>query len=326
MAFKKKKGAPRPGSIKIPYRRPVVSDMVSSPTGVRESPAARSVRYRKGAARDARFISELYSRYYDSRNGGARIDHDDEDVMSDVYRLMGMGGPGYLARPVTRRQVEDFMVAGEGRWEVENQSGGPFSAALAAGDYFRVLNRSHAEPKDLRYRARRLVVNVPDQQTALAVGEALAPLFEHPVIGPRFYQFKMYLSNWADPQRNVKHDKMVVYYAIDPTVKGDADVIGDALVQTISAAIPPGQAQQSVSPFYSIVTPTVAWAEEAEDYLPDSGGQSFTETRAATIARVLADNPVVKGRQELADLITTALTKEGAIEGARHRHQIPDKI
>ncbi|WP_062440759.1 T3SS effector HopA1 family protein [Herbidospora daliensis] len=325
MSFKKKKGVPKPSSIKIPYRRPVVSDMVASPTGVQETPAARVGRYRMNGARDGRFISDLYRRYYDPTKGGARVDLDD-DTLSDVYRLMGVGGPGYLARPVTRRQVEDLIVAGEGRWEVENQSGGPFSAALAAGDYFRVRNRSHPEPKDMRYRARRLVVNVQNQQTALAIGNALAPLFADPDIGPRFYQFKMYLSNWADPQRNVKHDKMVVYYAIDPTSGGDDDVIGDELVRTISAAIPPGEAGQSVSPFYSIITPGVAWAEEAEDYLPDSGGRSFTETRAAVIARVLADNPKVTGQKQLADLITAALTKEGVVEGARHRHEIPDKI
>ncbi|MFI7134638.1 T3SS effector HopA1 family protein [Nonomuraea sp. NPDC050153] len=309
------------------------SDRIASPRVTRTGAGMLSDqdRYRLNDNRDKKFVDELYEEWYDGASGDRRSGTD-ADTWEDVYGLMGVGSAGYLKKAIDTMEVWDFVRQGQtDGYVVENQGAEDdppveFWRGLSGGDYFRVLKSPSGSlsAEDVRNRSRRLIVNLNSQEAGLRVAKALTPLFKDPTLGDNFSQFKVYLSSKAYPNQPVKNDKMVVYYVVGEDADGSgADAVGDKLISTIDGAIRPGDANISVSPFYSRLTEAVSWAEEAEEYMSVEERQSFTMSRAKVIASVLQDNPNVRDAAELETLIKKAFQDKGIRAEARHRHMPP---
>ncbi|WP_155354434.1 T3SS effector HopA1 family protein [Acrocarpospora macrocephala] len=288
-----------------------------------------AVRRRLNDERDMLFFVDLYNRWY-GVDGNLKPPDKNSTRQKDIYAMMGLGGVGYLEDAITLQDFRQFVNGAKGNYSVRQQSTEKYPQwrdALTAGDYFYVDNRKYLPKWDdlawvegIKKRTRRLIVNVRSQDAGLRAAGALTRLLSDPVVGPHFYQFKVFLSTTSQPERDIKNDKLVVYYIVGPDSADGADVVGDQLVAAITSVLEADDADPATSPFYSTVTTPISWAEEAEDYLTGYTGKSFTQTRSMIIADVINNTPRVGDAAELAYRILLAFEDKGVSAPSRHRH------
>ncbi|WP_174889912.1 T3SS effector HopA1 family protein [Acrocarpospora pleiomorpha] len=322
--------------ITIPTQR-FTSDRAASPTGASALSKTKrgqgyvddAVRRRLNDERDMLFFVDLYNRWYDDKGNLKPLAHN-STRQKEIYSMMGLGGVGYLEDAITLKEFREFAGGGKGTYSVRQQSTDRYprwNDALTAGDYFYVDNRKYppkwddlAWTESIKNRTRRLIVNVRSQGAGLRAADALTRLIGDPVVGPNFYQFKVFLSTTPQPERNIKNDKLVVYYIVGPDSADGADVVGDQLVAAMTSVLEAADADPATSPFYSTVTTPISWAEEAEDYLTGYTGKSFTQTRSMIIAGVINNTPHVGDAAQLAFHILLAFEDKGVSAPSRHRH------
>ncbi|MEU8140738.1 T3SS effector HopA1 family protein [Nonomuraea sp. NPDC048901] len=296
-------------------KRGAGSSVVSQPARPASAPARRP----SDAVINRNFLAKAYREYYNS--AGRRRP---TSRTKRVYSFMGDGPPGYLNTPIGNSEFQNLLNGQtQGDYKVEAQSASDNWRGLRAGDYFHLTNEAHPLPsaqkaQTLANRARRLIVNVKNQAAALKAVRGLVPLFKDGNVGPFFRSFKVFLSSKADTQKSVKYDKLVVYYALKDPNAADDDV-GKQLVSAIETAVPEGDRDSAFAPFYSFLTPGVAWAEEPKYYVQKLDN-SFTETRANVIDDVIKNNDAVPNEAAFATLVDNAFRSERIDPVKPHRH------
>ncbi|MFB9877217.1 T3SS effector HopA1 family protein [Planobispora siamensis] len=298
-------------------------------------------------------LDQIYDQYYDAATG---LKRPPDALQKSIYDLMGKASSGYMREPITRDQWLAFKtqpnatVVGQrvkkhrGAWrryrqELADYEGGwkkfdPLTdpparprgpenddESVTRGDYFRVYNQNGGS--DQGRRMRRIIVNVNSQEAGLRVARALNGLFTDPVTKKHFRQYKIYLSTTAGTGAElVKHDKLVLYYGLADPDDTSSDPVGDKIVSAIDGAIRPEDVGEGFAPFYSIVSPGVAWAEEPKTFV-SALKRSFTKTRAEIIAQVVRANPLIRDKDEFERLVYAALEQARVDPERPHRH-IPD--
>ncbi|MCA2224206.1 T3SS effector HopA1 family protein [Nonomuraea aurantiaca] len=297
-------------------KRAALSNVGSQPARSASAPARRP----SDAVINRNFLAKAYREYYNS--AGRRRP---QNVVKRVYSFMGEGPPGYLNTPIGSRDFQSLLDdQRQGGYEVAAQNSADNWKELRDGDYFHLTNEAFPLPRaqktqTLTNRARRLIVNVKDQAAALKAVRGLVPLFRNADVGPFFRSFKVFLSSRADTKKSVKYDKLVVYYALkDPN---GADDVGNQLVSAIETAVPEGDRDSAFAPFYSFLTPGVAWAEEPKYYVQKLDN-SFTETRANVIDDVIKNNDAVPNEAAFATLVDNAFQREHIDPVKPHRHVV----
>jgi len=304
-------------SVSKTKRAAVIANAGSQPAHSAPAPARRP----SDAVINRNFLAKAYREYYNSA-GRRRPQH----VVKRMYSFMGEGPPGYLNTPIGNRDFQSLLDGErQGDYKVEAQSASDNWRGLQAGDYFHLINEAHPLPsaqkaQNLANRARRLIVNVKNQAAALKAVRGLVPLFKDGNVGPFFRSFKVFLSSRADTQKSVKYDKLVVYYALKDPNAADDDV-GKQLVSAIETAVPEGERDSTFAPFYSFVTPGVAWSEEPK-YFVQKLDNSFTETRANVIDDVIKNNDAVPNEAAFATLVDNAFQRERIDPAKPHRHVV----
>jgi hypothetical protein len=295
-------------------KRAAISNVVSQAARPASAPARRP----SDAVINRNFLAKAYREYYNS--AGLRRP---TNVVKRVYSFMGDGPPGYLNTPIRNREFQSLLDdQRQGGYEVEAQNSADNWKELRDGDYFHLTNEAFPLPRaqkaqTLTNRARRLIVNVKNQAAALKAVRGLVPLFRNADVGPFFRSFKVFLSSRADTKNSVKYDKLVVYYALkDPN---GADDVGNQLVSAIETTVPEGDRDSAFAPFYSYLTPGVAWAEEPKYYVQKLDN-SFTETRANVIDDVIKNNDAVPNEAAFATLVDNAFQRERIDPVKPHRH------
>jgi hypothetical protein len=298
--------------------------------------AVGAERSRKNAAANAKAMGDLYKLYY--RSDGNRLPN---AKVNAVYNLMGTGKTNYGKAPVTARDFRRFMetpnttINGQKvsdyrarmrAWEAGDKSTppptGPKTEAESVqnGDYFHVHNGSYQRPNK-KGTARRIIVNVNTQKAGLKVTAGLNALINaDPKVAANLSEYKIYLSQ-KEISGPMKHDKLVIYYSVDPTDPDGSDTIGNRIAAKISSSIKPADIDQGFAPFYSNIAPGLAWAEEPKYYVSTMGG-SFTTTRSEIIKKVIADSPVIRSKEEFIKKVNDSLNAAGVDETSPHRHQV----
>ncbi|GAA0983757.1 hypothetical protein GCM10009555_056130 [Acrocarpospora macrocephala] len=278
--------------------------------------------------RDKRFYKELYDTWYKK---GALV-ADPSTLAAKIYTMMGYSDAGYLKHALSQQEIEEIYEATDAFTIQAQTEDGQYltvSQALEIGSYLGFLNPAHSsgtgeKSAGLNYRQRRIVINLTSQQAAVRATKALGSLSADPTVFPDLTQFKVFLSATAQPTTEVKNDKIVVYYRVGDQIEGDADYVGDRIVAAVTDALREGDADETVTPFYSQVTPAISWAEEPVDYiqgLRESKDQSFTWTRAAMIASLLKGHAEpVRSAEELQRLIEAGFGDFGVMPKKPHRH------
>ncbi|GAA1017694.1 hypothetical protein Aple_024510 [Acrocarpospora pleiomorpha] len=274
--------------------------------------------------RDKRFYKELYDTWYKKGSLVA----DPNTLASKIYNMMAVSDVGYLKDALSQKEIEEIYEATEAFTIQAQTEDGKYlnvSQALEIGSYIGFLNPDIGEkPTGLNYRQRRIVINLTSQQAAVRATKALGSLSSDKTVFSDLMQFKVFLSATAQPTTEVKNDKIVVYYRVGDQMEGDADYVGDRIVAAVTDALQEGDADETVTPFYSQVSPAISWAEEPVDYiqgLRQSKDQSFTWTRAAVIASLLKGHAEpVRSAEELQRLIEAGLGDFGVMPKKPHRH------
>ncbi|GII00762.1 T3SS effector HopA1 family protein [Planobispora takensis] len=291
-------------------------------------------------------LGTIYEAFYNSRTGD-RLDLDGR--IGKIYGMMGKGASEYMKHPVTHDQFRAFNVTDKAV-RTKGQKVSAYQKALKAyddwpgtdpakrppirpekpvgpasndesvrdGDYFHVHNLRPDLTRDLKGKSRRIIVNVKTQQTGLKVAEAVQNLFTDPDVGPGIREYKIYLSEKAQDVAQAKHDKLVIYYAMKDEPGGE-DTRGDKIVSAISKAIPDTDVGEGFAPFYSIIGPGIAWAEEPKHFV-ESLKNSFTRTRSDIITDVIQKNDKVLDKADFVKRVDDALKAAGVDPERPHRH------
>ncbi|WP_433514425.1 T3SS effector HopA1 family protein [Nonomuraea sp. CA-143628] len=325
---KKKKKNKRPTTPGVPGASPgVVKSVNQTKRAALVSNAGSQLAHAAPARRPSdavinrNFLAKAYREYYNSvgrRRPTRRTKR--------LYSFMGEGPPGYLNTPIRNAEFQSLLDGEKsGGYEVKAQNARNSSGnwkELQRGDYFHLTNETHPlsgtqRTQTLTNRARRLVVNVKNQAAALKAVRGLIPLFKNVDVGPFFRSFKVFLSSTPDTKKAVKHDKLVVYYALkDPNA---ADDVGNQLASAIETAVPEADRDSQFAPFYAYVRPGVAWSEEPKYYVQKLDN-SFTETRANVIDDVIKNNDAVPNEAAFVTLVDNAF-RGAQIDSAKpHRH------
>jgi hypothetical protein len=272
-------------------------------------------RYETNVADDRAALKRIYREFYDS-SGWIRSS---KDRPRDVYGVISKGGRGYLKRAISTSEFYSFAAPNE-YYKVESQHYPKNPArALRRGDYFYVINRKYKK-QDLTLRRRRIIVNANTQQAGLRVAKALNELFKDRALAQRFDSYKVYLSSTANPDKEVKYDKLVIYYSLDDNDAGDT--VGDRIIQAIDKAVPPRDRTDKFAPFYSRIGDGVAWAEEPGYFIKNTKGISFTESRANIIEDVIKRHPRIRDFGEFGSLVAEAFERGGVDPDRPHRHLV----
>jgi hypothetical protein len=301
-------------------------------------------RHRENAEANKRALEKIYNAYY--RNGKLKgpfpPPRKDGGPNQGLYNLMGKGAPGYAKEPIkqedydelaalpgteiTAQKMSSYLSKKEkydeamAKYDPDSGEDPPeepkgvktISEALEKGDYFHVWNKAFEDAGKKRAgRARRIIVNVKSQTDGLVVSKALATLFSDPEVGPNFSQFKIYLSKTSQPDRQMKEDKLVLYYTFAGNPEDGTDTVGNRLAAAIEESLPKGAAVDSFAPFYSRIGHGMAWAEEPKYYIPDMAKGSYTESRALVIEKVLRDNDTAPDVNTFADLVNKGFRDRG---------------
>jgi hypothetical protein len=306
---------------------PAVDDVTPSPDAEtkQESGTVQSV-YRPGPKRlamamtaapfavksvaDEAFVTSEYATFYDPLTGTRALDH--QAKQRELYTSMSSFDGPYLKVPIKAYALSGYMLRSVegGPYALISQNGADFDRALADGDYFHFINRTPASPP-YNGVARRIVVNTWSQESSLRLTAALEPLFTDPDVKDSLLSFKAFLS--SEPLAEVpKGDKVVIYYNPDPTSPGD-DRVGNRLVRTVTGALPEGERDARIAPFYSGITKGVAWSDEMS-------GASFTTIRAAVIKQVVDENPQIDSEKEFFDLVSAKLQAVGVDPANTHQY------
>lgn len=310
--------------------------------------AADADRYRQNEAANKEALEKIYNYYYAN---GRRMSKDQQ--LKRLYGLMGKGSAGYVRKPLTSEQWQAFKAqpnaringqnvsayrqawadhhAAYDKWSTDDSDTGPAPTpppgpedndeSIAAGDYFHVHNQLRDKGIDPKGRARRIIVNVKTQEAGLKVAGAMNGLFTDPVAGPNLREYKIYLSGSdeeADKNKQVKHDKLVIYYAAADSDDG-SDAVGDRIVEAIDGSITKDDVDESFAPFYSRISPGIAWAEEPKQYVERLKG-SFTRTRSDIIASVITRKAQIPTKEEFFQLVDLALIDKQVDPLRPHRH------
>ncbi|MFB9890637.1 T3SS effector HopA1 family protein [Planobispora takensis] len=297
------------------------------------------------AARET--LDEIYDSYYDERTGRKWPPN---TLQKNIYNLMGKAGSDYAKTPITRAQWKEFKrqpnatvisqrvqeYQGELAAYEEGQrhkpdpsarppkppvGAGSNEEALVRGDYFRVHN-ANADSSQRARRMRRIIVNVNSQAAGLEVARSLNELFTDKEMGRHLWQYKIYLSRLSQPGKRLKHDKLVIYYGLADPKDMSSDPVGDKIVAAINRSIRAEDVGEGFAPFYSVVSPGIAWAEEPQAFV-SALTRSFTKTRARIISGVVQSNPVIPGKAAFEKLVYEALEQARVDPERPHRH-IPD--
>jgi len=172
---------------------------------------------------------------------------------------------------------------------------------------------------NIKGRARRIIVNVKTQEAALDVAKRLSDLYQDDEVSPFIREYKVYLSSRPTPAADVKHDKLVVYYALAPGNDDSSDDVGNQIAAAIQQVVKPEDIDTEFAPFYSRVGPGIAWAEEPKYFVDELKG-SFTSTRRDIIAQVIKDNPDVASAEAFRVLVDRALETAKVDPERPHRH------
>ncbi|MFI6323643.1 T3SS effector HopA1 family protein [Nonomuraea sp. NPDC050556] len=296
-------------------------------------------------------LDEIYDQYYNGMTGRRRSS---DEVERSIYSLMGTARSDYAKVPISDAQWKSFnaqknatiVAQGVGNsraawqkyrhdlarynssWDKYN----PFVSApvppkgpenneqaIARGDYFRVYN-ANGDSRNKKGRMRRIIVNVNSQKAGLNVADALNKLFVDPVTAKHFWQYKIYLSKKPGlGGALIKHDKLVLYYGLADPEDTSSDPVGDRIVDAISGAIGKDDVGEGFAPFYSRVSPGIAWAEEPKAFV-DALKRSFTRTRAEIIQGVIKKKEVIGDKDEFERLVYEALEKAKVDPERPHRH------
>ena len=280
-------------------------------------------------------MERLYTQYYGL--GGRKVPGAD---LGAIYGLMGKGKTKYGEVPVSDADFQRFLqtpntkingqkVSAYRKALKEYQEGasateptGPKTEAESVedGDYFHVHNRKYQSP-DKTGRARRIIVNVNTQKAGLKVAAGLNDLIaKDPKVAGNLSEYKIYLSKTAT-SKQMKHDKLVIYYAVDPADPDGSDTIGNKIAAKINGSIKPEDIDEGFAPFYSNIAPGLAWAEEPKQYVGSMSG-SFTRTRSDVIKQVIKSNPVIRSKEEFIAKVNAALDAAGVEADSPHRHQL----
>ncbi|MFI6323642.1 T3SS effector HopA1 family protein [Nonomuraea sp. NPDC050556] len=304
--------------------------------------------YNKKSTEDA--LGTIYDAFY--AKTGDRLDLNGR--INKVYGMMGKGVSEYMKNPVAHDTFTAFNVTNKAV-RVKGQKVSAYEKALKAyndwptadpatrpatrpkkptgpktndesvlnGDYFHVHNLRPDLTKDLKGKSRRIIVNVKSQEAGLRVAKAVQDLFTDPDAGPGIREYKIYLSEKGENVTTAKYDKLVIYYAMKDDLDG-ADVRGDKIVSAISGAIKPTDVDQGFAPFYSILGPGVAWAEEPKHFV-EALQESFTTTRSNIISGVIKSKDKVVDKAEFIRLVNDALKTAGVDPERPHRHLVGAK-
>ncbi|MFI6290467.1 T3SS effector HopA1 family protein [Nonomuraea sp. NPDC050790] len=270
---------------------------------------------------DKRALRAVYNRFYQGQD--RRLSMQDGVTMTKVYNFVAQADNGYLNRSVDKAAMRRLRADGGRVYSVEPQGGGDFEAELdSTGNYFRVENRNAArDDASLDGKARRIVVNVNNQDAALRIARNLTQLYTDPAVSRYFRQFKMYAAGQDQRGVSTKHDKVVIYYAMRDN-NSPTDHVGDRIVEVLENSVGPDDLDDRLSPFYRRLAPGIGWSHEPARYLKSlkKDNPSFTEARSAVIANAMLANPQVKTAQEFYDLINNAL-RDAKVDPARPHRQ-----
>ena len=279
-------------------------------------------------------MEQLYARYY---QGGQRVPKPD---LNAVYSLMGYGATKYGEVPVTTDEYRQFMqtpnstinsqkvsdynakMAAYKRGDRPTPPTGPSTAdeAVKIGDYFHVHNGRYKSPNK-KGTARRIIVNVNSQKAGLKVTSGLNDLIKtDPKVAGNLSEYKIYLSQ-TKKSGPMKHDKLVIYYSLDPTDPDGSDTIGNKIAAKIQGSVKPEDLDPDVAPFYSNVGQGLAWAEEPKYYV-GSMTSSFTTERSKIVKQVIASNAKIGSKEEFIAKVDEAMKQAGVDAASPHRHQI----
>ncbi len=281
-------------------------------------------RYEDNEKANLKALSTVYQAYY-HKNGQRKTKG---QQATGIYRLISKSSSTYLHKGVDLQDFKDFIKETD-HYTVKGQRVGKQNGpqtneeSVVKGDYFHVSNKNKKDgPQDLPGRSRRIIVNVKTQEAALKVGRSLNRLFAEPGVGEYIRKYKVYLSSTPQPNRKVKYDKLVIYYGLGDQTDDGSDTVGDAIVSAISNAVGPGDVDEDFAPFYSRISPGIAWAEEPKYFVQSLQG-SFTRTRANVIQDVIKSHPTIASEKKFVELVNKALEKARIDPQRPHRH-LPD--
>ena len=273
-------------------------------------------RSKLNAAANKAEMERLYAKFYG--NDGRKLPKAD---VSTLYNEMGTGKTSYGEVPITDADFDAFMSTKIGK--ITGQKGEP-KDTVGKGDYFHVHNDKYRIPKDgqgRKGRARRIIVNVNSQKAGLKVTEGLNELINaDPKVAKSLSEYKIYLSK-SKITKNMKYDKLVIYYTADPTDPDGVDDVGNRIATKLNSSIKPADVEKGFAPFYSNIAPGLAWAEEPKQYVTGLTG-SFTRTRSNVIASVINKNPVIRSKEDFIAKVNQAMDDAGVDAAAPHRHQV----
>ncbi|MEV4898211.1 T3SS effector HopA1 family protein [Nonomuraea sp. NPDC055795] len=271
---------------------------------------------------DKRALRAVYNRFYQGQDRQLSTAAADSVSTTKVYNFVTKADNGYLNRGVDKGAMRRFRDDGGRVYEVVPQSGDAFEDALdSGGDYFRVLNRNAArDDATLDGKARRIVVNVNNQEAALRLGRNLTRLYSDPQVSRYFRQFKMYASGQDQQGVPTKHDKIVIYYAMRDN-NAPQDQVGNRIVEVLEESVGPEDLDDTLAPFYRRLAPGIGWSHEPARYLKSlkRDNPSFTEARSEVIANAMLAHPQVKTAQEFYDMINAALLNAKVDPSRPHR-------
>ncbi|MFI6394872.1 T3SS effector HopA1 family protein [Nonomuraea sp. NPDC050547] len=269
---------------------------------------------------DKRALRAVYNRFYQGQD--RKLSLQDGVTTTKVYKFVAEADNGYLNRSVDKDAMRRFKADGGRVYEVAPQGGGDFDAQLdSSGNYFRVENRNAArDDATLDGKARRIVVNVNNQDAALRIARNLTQLYTDPAVSRYFRQFKMYVSGQDQQGVPTKHDKIVIYYAMRGN-NAPTDHVGDRIVEVLENSVGPDDLDDRLAPFYRRIAPGIGWSHEPSRYLKGlgRGNASFTEARSEVIANAMLAHPQVKTAQEFYDMINAALLNAKVDPSRPHR-------
>lgn len=281
-------------------------------------------------------MADLYNTYYGP--GGQKRPGVSLDAL---YNKMGTGKTDYGKVPVTDQDFAAFLktpntqingqkVSAYNKALKEFQAGkttvapkGPAdeNESVKKGDYFHVHNLRADRKQDLKGRARRIIVNVNSQKAGLKVASGLNSLISSdPAVRKNLREYKIYLSK-TPTSGPMKHDKLVIYYALDAGDADGTDTVGNRIAAKINTSVKPDDIDQGFAPFYSNVAPGLAWAEEPK-YAVSSMSGSFTSTRSDIIKKVISSNATIASKEDFIKKVNEALDAAGVEPTSPHRHQV----
>ncbi len=269
---------------------------------------------------DTEALKDLYEKYYDK--AGKRISRTAQKrlLADEVYDAIAEGTTEYLRSGC---KIEDLHALSENAEKggyamgVQGYIGKDLKGALDSlkkpkGDYVTFDNTGYPlEDQDTESRkgiARRIMVNLTEQQPGLDIAKNLTPLFTDEKFAPFFRKFKIRLSTAGGAaEQSTKYDKIVVYYTLGNCTDNGHDTVGDQIVQKIMSAAKAESFDSHAAPFFCYVAPGIYWAEEPKYHAELQG--SYSTTRAKILADVISRNDEISDSSTFIGLVKEALEK-----------------